>query len=251
VSFDYTFNVRSIGALAIDGVTATVTLPAALTLNSSQVAGGGSCTAGSGGTLNCTLGSIPVQTSRAVTLNLRASQSGTASMTIAIAAPADAVAVNGIDPSADLSVTLSAAPATLTTAGSSQVTARVRHLEGDPAADARLSFELPAGLTVSGVATNNLGCTLAAGTVSCAPRGLAAGASEDVVLTVGSPQTGTRSIRATVAATVGDPVSGNNSAETSLEVSAPPPSGGGGGSLGAGLLLLLSLALGLRCAGRR
>lgn len=258
VAFDYTFNVRSIGALAIDGVTATVTLPAALTLNSSQVAGGGSCTAGSGGTLSCTLGSIPVQTSRAVTLNLRASQSGTAAVSILVAAPADAVSANnsaqvafGIDPSADLSVTLTAAPAAFTTAGSSQVTARVRHLEGDPAADVRLSFELPAGLNVSGIATNNLGCTLAAGTVSCAPRGLAAGASEDVVLTVASPQTGTRSIKATVAATVGDPVAGNNAAEAALEVSAPPPSGGGGGSLGAGLLLLLSLALGLRAAGRR
>lgn len=258
VAFDYAFNVRSIGAVALDGVTATVTLPAALTLNSAQASGGGTCTAGSGGVVTCNLGSIPVQTSRTVTLNLRATQAGTAGVSLAIAAPSDAVAVNntaqvafGIDPSADLSVSLTAAPASFNTSGTSQVTARVRHLEGDPAADVRLSFEFPAGLSVSGVGVNNLGCTLTSGTVTCAPRGLAAGAAEDVVLTVGSPQVGTRLIKASVAATIGDPVAGNNSTETSLEVSAPPPSGGGGGSLGAGLLLLLSLALGLRSAGRR
>ena len=71
------------------------------------------------------------------------------------------------------------------------------------------------------------------------------------MLTVASPQVGSRVVRASVSATLGDPVQGNNVAETSIEVTAPPPSGGGGGSLGAGLLLLLSLALGLRAAGPR
>lgn len=258
VAFDYAFNVRSIGAVALDGVTATVTLPASLTVNSAQASGGGTCSTGSGGTVTCNLGSIAVQASRTVTLNLRATQAGTAGVSIAIAAPGDAVSVNntaqlafGIDPSADLSVALSATPASFNTSGTAQVTARVRHLEGDPVADARLAFELPAGLTLNAVAVNNLGCVATGGAVSCAPRQLAAGASEDVVLTVSSPQVGSRLVRASVSATLGDPVQGNNAAETSLEVTAPPPSSGGGGSLGGGLLLLLSLVLGLRSAGRR
>ncbi len=257
VSFDYAFSVRSIGAVTLDDVTATVTLPAALTLNSAQAGGGGSCTA-SGSTVTCNLGSLPVQSSRTVTLNLRATQAGTAGVSIALAAPADAVSVNntaqvafGIDPSADLAVTLSAAPASFNTSGTSQVTARVRHVEGDPVSDARLVFELPAGLTLNSVGVNNLGCVATGGSLSCAPRQLVAGASEDVLLTVASPQVGSRVVRASVSATLGDPVQGNNSAETSLEVTAPPPSSGGGGALGTWMLLLLSLALGLRASGRR
>jgi hypothetical protein len=250
VAFDYSFNVRSIGAVPIDGVTVAVTLPASLTLNSSQVAGGTSCTRGADGVLSCPVGSLGVQASRAITLNLTGTQAGPAAVTIRLSSPGDAVSANnaaqvsfGIDPSGDLSVALSAAPVSFTTAGSSQVTARVQHLGGDPVSDARLSFTVPAGLAVTAVGTNALGCVLAAGVVSCAATPLVAGASQEVLLTVSSAQPGSRSLAASVGATLGDPVTGNNSGQVSLEVSNPPSSGGGGGSLGFGTLVLLSLAL--------
>ena len=123
------------------------------------------------------------------------------------------------------------------------MTARVQHLGGDAVSDARLSFNVPAGLAVTAVGTNALGCALAAGAVNCAATPLVAGATQDVVLTVSSAQPGSRSLTASVAATLGDPVTGNNSGQVALEVSNPPPSGGGGGSLGLGTLAVLSLAL--------
>ena len=250
VAFDYSFNVRSIGAVPIDAVTVAVTLPPTLTLNASQVAGGGSCTRGGDGVLSCPVGSLGLQASRAITLNLTGTQAGSAAVSIRLSAPGDAVSANntaqlsfGIDPSADLSVALSAAPGSFTTAGSAQVTARVQHLGGDAVSDARLSFNVPAGLAVTAVAANSLGCALAAGAVNCAVTPLVAGATQDVVLTVSSAQPGSRSLTASVAATLGDPVTGNNSGQVALEVSNPPPSGGGGGSLGLGTLAVLSLAL--------
>jgi hypothetical protein len=253
-AFDYTFNVRSIGAITVDGLVATVTLPAGLVANSSAVAGGNPCTP-SGSTLACTIGSLAPQATRAITLNLSAPQAGAPSLAVALASSNDASAGNNngqvtftVDPSADLEVAVAAAPASFLSGGSTQFTATVRHVAGDPVTDARLSFELPAGLTVSAVGPNGLGCALSGATLACSPTALAVGASQSVALTLTATAAGSRNVRATIATALGDPVSANNSAQASVETTVPQVvvsgssgggSSGGGGALGPGSLWML------------
>ena len=262
-AFDYAFNVRSAGQLAVDNVVVTVTLPVALRLNSASATGGASCVTGAGNTLSCTLGALAPQTSRAITLNLTGQAAGTANVGIVVTATNDALTANnsrsvtiGIDPGADLAITLAANPASFTQGGTSQVTATVRHLEGDAVLDARLTFAVPLQLTVTAVGVNALGCVLQNNAVSCAPSALAAGQSQSVALTVSGQQPGSRAVGASVSAALGDPVSTNNTTEVSIETTAPPPAaagggGGGGGSGTPGSLGLLALAIGVRAVRRR
>lgn len=251
-AFDYGFTVRSIGATQVEGVTATITAPASLTLNSAS-AGGTACTIASN-RATCTIGSMAPAANRAVTLNLTGQQAGTATVQFALSASNDAGAYNnsgsvafGIDPSADLAVTLSASPATLTTGASTQLTATVRHVSGEAVPDARLSLTVPAGLTPTAVGSNALGCSLAAGTVTCTPVALAVGASLSVTVTLAADtSTGSRQVSAAVAATLGDPLTADNNTAASVTVQAPAAasgSGGGGGRLSLEDLAALSALL--------
>lgn len=249
-SFDYSFTVRSIGAMQVEGVTTTITLPAALTLNSANVAGTACATTAT--TATCTVGALAPQATRTVTLSLTGQQNGTATATFALAASNDAGAYNnngsvafGIDPSADLAVTLSASPATFTTGGSTQLTATVRHVSGEAVPDARLSLTLPTGLTPTAVSSNALGCSLASGVVTCSPVALAVAASQSVTITLNSSSTGSNQVNATVAATLGDPIVADNSTAATITVQAAAAAGasGGGGRLRSADLALLATLL--------
>ncbi len=254
--FDYTFNVRSVGGATVDGIVVTVTLPTALTANSSAVAGGNPCTP-SGNTLSCSVGSLAPQATRAITLNLTPQQTGAPTLAVALTATNDASAGNNsaqvsvtVDPSADLDVAVAAAPASVVSGSTTQFIATVRHLGGDAVADARLTFDVPGGLAVTAVAVNGLGCALQGAAVACTPSTLAAGATQSVALTLSTSATGSRIVRATITANVGDPNTANNVAQTAIETTAAPQAtaspassgGGGGGSLGLGSLLALLLA---------
>ena len=230
---------RSIGAAQVDGLVATVTLPAGVIANASSIAGGAACTPGAGSTLACSIGSLAPQASRSITLNLTGTQAGSPVLRVALTASNDGTASNNsaqatlpIDPAADLAVTLAAAPSSITIGGSAQLTATVQHLAGDAVSDARLAFELPADVTVSALATNSLGCTLQGGAVSCTATALAAGASQAVTLTLSPTVVGSRNLRATVSTTTGDPASANNAAQATLDTAAAPTAGGGGASGG-------------------
>jgi hypothetical protein len=232
VPFDYSFEVRSAGAASVEGLVATVTLPAGVVANGSTIAGGGSCASGANGTLTCSLGALAAQSTRAITLNLTGQQAGAPILRVALTAANDGVATNDaaqvvltIDPSADLATRLVLAPASIVAGGSAQLTATLQHLAGDPVGDARLAFEVPAEVTVTAVAANALGCALQGGAVSCAPTALASGASQSVTLTVGSVGAGSRNLRSTASASVGDPAPANNLSQAVLEVSAPVTAG--------------------------
>lgn len=255
-AFDYTLTVRSSGALTVEGVAVRLNLPASLTINSSSIAGGGGCTAGVSNSLDCPIGSLAAGTDRSITVNLSAQQSGPLTVSAVVSASNDAVASNNgtqtsftITPSADLDVQLSASPGSFNPGGSTQVTATVRHLDGDAAADARLTVTAPPDVTISAIGANTLGCTLQAGAVSCTTVALASGASGTVALTVGAATLGSRTLNAAITASIGDPVSGNNAAAANIDVVASPASSGGGGGGGALdpiwlalLLLLVALA---------
>ena len=248
-AFDYSFTARSVGTRTVDSVAVTVTVPTALTLNSATIAGGTPCTV-TGSTAACSLGSLAALTNRGITLNLIAQQSGTATANFTVSAGNDAIITNdsgtvafGIDPSADLGVTLSAAPASFLPGASSQITATVRHVSGDAVNDARLTWTVPAGLTVSAVAANSLGCTVLAGAVQCAPSTLAVGGTEAVTLTVTADQVGSRQVSASVSAALGDPVDSNNTAQAQLNVQAAATAGGSGGGGGGGALGVLEISV--------
>jgi hypothetical protein len=250
-SFSYAFNVRSVGAVAVDNVVVTITLPSAFSGGSASVTGGAACTA-AGNVLTCNVGSLATQATRAITLNLASQQSGTFNVSTSLASSNDAASFNNtgqagfvIDSSADLAVSLGAAPTSFVTGGSTQVTATVSHVAGDAVTDAALTFDIPAGLTVSSVAPNQLGCTLLNATVSCTGSALAPGSSQSVVLTLSSQQAASRQVGASVRATLGDPVSGNNAVQLGIETTAPAASasGGGGGGGGGGAIDLLQLLL--------
>ena len=120
------------------------------------MAGGNPCTP-SGNTLSCSVGSLAPQATRAITLNLTPQQAGTPTLAVALTASNDASAGNDnaqvsftVDPSADLEVAVSARPASFVSGGTTQFTVTVRHLAGDPVSDARLSFEVPDGLSGHG-----------------------------------------------------------------------------------------------------
>ena len=256
-AFDYSFNARSVGTRTVDGIAVSVTLPSALTLNSSSIAGGSSCSL-SGSTVSCNVGSLATLATRAITLNLTAQQSGLATANFTVTSTNDAVATNNtgtaafnIDPSADLGVTLAASPASLAPGASTQVTATVRHLSGDAVSDARLTWTVPTGLTLTAVSANSLGCTLQTGAVQCTPSAIAVGATQTVTLTITGDTVGTRQLSAALSASIGDPVSNNNSATAQLDVqtavTVTGSSGGGGGALG---LLELSVLGLLGLAGR-
>ncbi len=262
-AFSYAFNVRSVGAVAVDNVSVSITLPTAFNGGNASVTAGAACTAAAN-VLTCNVGSLPTQSTRTITLNLTTQQSGTFSVTTALTSTNDAVSFNNtgqvsfvIDPSADLSVSLSAAPASFVTGASTQLTATVNHLAGDAVTDAALTFDIPAGLAVSNVAANQLGCTLLNAAVSCTGGALAPGSSRTVVLTMSSQQAASRQVRASVSATRGDPVSGNNAAQIGIDTTAPPASGGGGAFdllqllLLSGFALRVSASAGLRESTRR
>ena len=238
-SFAYTLTVQSIGGVGIDNVNLSINIPASITVNSATVAGGAACTAGAGGALSCAIGTLAAGANRDVNLNLTGSQNGNVTLTATVSGTNDSVSANNsrqatftFTPSADLAVTLSAAPASFTTGGSTQLTANLRHAGGDAVTDALLSFTLPVGLTVTAVGTNSLGCTLQGTAVSCSGTALANGASQSVVLTATAADVGARQVSAAVTATLGDPVSSNNSASVSIDTAAPAAnnSGGGGGA---------------------
>ncbi len=252
-AFDYSFNARSVGTRTVDGIAVSVTLPSALTLNSSSVAGGTSCSL-AGSTVSCNVGSLATLATRAITLNLTAQQSGLATANFTVTSTNDAVSTNNsgtaafnIDPSSDLAVTLAASPASIAPGASTQVTATVRHLSGDAVSDARLAWTVPTGLTLTAVSANSLGCTLQTGAVQCTPSAIAAGATQTVTLTITGDSVGTRQLSAALSTSIGDPVSSNNSATAQLDVQAAVTvtgsGGGGGGGGGGGALGLLELSV--------
>jgi hypothetical protein len=86
-AFVASFTVRAQGDDASSSVTATVNVPAELTVNSAS-ANGGSCSSG-GGSVTCTLGTLAAGDARQVDLNLTASVAGDRALGISIASSND------------------------------------------------------------------------------------------------------------------------------------------------------------------
>lgn len=80
-------NVSSVGGLALDGTTLSITIPASITVDSA-VPTAGTCSAG-GGAVTCDLGSIPGGSSRRIDMSVRGSQNGSFTAAVTLAASND------------------------------------------------------------------------------------------------------------------------------------------------------------------
>lgn len=103
-SVTFAVNVNSVGTLQVIGAIVTITVPAAITVNSA-VPTSGSCSTGAG-TVTCDLGSLPGNSSRRIDFAVRATQSGSFTSTATLASSTDSDARNN---AAEVTFTVAAA----------------------------------------------------------------------------------------------------------------------------------------------
>jgi len=262
-NYSLTFTVRSLGTRTAELVSAAFTIPPSSTLESINAAGGTCASIGS--QANCSLGSLLPGANRTVTLSLTGHAVGTETLIGTVFSANDEAPGNNTvtvqvvtDPIADLAVSLTATPSSLVVGDDTTVTVTMTNTGPATASDARLSIDVPAGLTLGGIEGAGLSCLAGANSVSCSPVALAVDESLSLTLTARAAAAGTRTIAALALSSAIDPDNANNSASVSLTISAsggggspsPPSSGasggGGGGSLSLLWLAALALALGLR-----
>lgn len=262
-NYSLTFTVRSIGTRTAELVSATFVVPPGSSLDAINAAGGTCTNFGAQG--NCSLGSLAPGTNRTVTLSLTGHAIGTETLNAVVFSSNDEAPGNNsvsvevvTDPIADIRVSLTATPASLVVGDDTTVTVTLANLGPAAASDARLSVDVPAGLTIGAINAGGLDCGAGANSVSCNPVALAVDESRSLTVTLRAATAGTRTVSALALSSALDPDSGNNSASVALTIGAaggggvpsPPSSGasggGGGGATSTLLLGLLALALGMR-----
>jgi uncharacterized repeat protein (TIGR01451 family) len=132
-----------------------------------------------------------------------------------------------VDPSADLSLSLSA-PGSVNAGATFDYTLTVSNAGPKAANTLTLTLNLPAGVTYQSASGSGWTCNHSAGTVTCTATSLASGANTTVTVNVTAPaQAGTLTATASVsAASPTDPVPANNSASAGTTVVVLPPTGG-------------------------
>jgi Tol biopolymer transport system component len=122
-------------------------------------------------------------------------------------------------PIADLGVTLTAAPSTISLSTASTLTATVTNAGPSRAGAVTLTLTIPAGLSV---ATVPAPCSRAAGTITCPLGVLAKGAQRTIVVSATGTALGVHTATATVSAAAADPDLSDNTATASVTVTAKP-----------------------------
>ncbi|MBL8113437.1 MAG: VCBS repeat-containing protein, partial [Acidobacteria bacterium] len=165
-----------------------------------------------------------------VTFSLNGDVAGAASLLIAEAPAspflsilAGANVTVGTPPSADLGITLTDSPDPVLIGGNLTYTATVTNAGPDTATSVVVTNAYPAGLVLLSAVPSQGTCTPAGAHVSCALGSIANAGTATVTLVYtvgGSPRVVTNTV--TVTSAVADPVSGNDSATTTTNASAPP-----------------------------
>ena len=226
----YGVTVRNNGPSTVSFATLTDTLPVGLTLVS-VTASQGSC-ADAGQPVTCPLGRIVAGGTATVQVVARvaASFTGTSvtnSASVTSQTP-DANADNNSDAvtttitrSADLSITKTASPTTVTAGTTSTFTLVATNNGPSDASDVVITDPAVTGLEALSASTTQGTCTTTAGTVRCPAGTVANGSSVRVTITARVPATraaGTVTNTAAVTASTADPSTGNNSASAELTV---------------------------------
>jgi photosystem II stability/assembly factor-like uncharacterized protein len=198
----------------------------------------GSCTV-TPGLVICTLGTLNANATTTAQLRVQGMTSGTHVVSAQLLSDSmdtdqDQIASTPVvvQPSADLSMEITAPAGTKTAGTPFQYTATIRNA-GPDTATPRAEFTIAGATITTATATQGL-CLVSGANVSCNPGDIASGASATVTLTVNPAAAGTATAEATVSFPGADATSTNDRATLSSTVEAAPPPSGGGGSSGGG-----------------
>jgi uncharacterized repeat protein (TIGR01451 family) len=230
----YTITVTNAGPNPALNVVLTDVLPAGTTFTSFAAPAGWTCTtppAGSGGTVSCSIASLPVGLSTfTLTVNAPATPGVIVNTAVATSANEGAggnesgtvtTTVNGLS---DLSV-IKNGPATVNAGATVNYTIDVVNTGANPALNVTLTDAMPAGTTfVSGTAPAGWVCVYPAaganGTVNCTLASLAPGTSS-LTLDVAAPSTPGSITNTAVVTSSNDSAPGNESSSATTTVSGP------------------------------
>jgi hypothetical protein len=252
---DLPVTVRSEGTIAVQNVVLTADFLGSVNATAASFAGG-TCTITGGQQVRCDIGTLAPNDTRNIQLALVGSTVGSSRANLQLTAGNDGLADNNrasvllqVAPGADISAAATAAPLDLLVGAATTATVTVRNLGLVAATDTQLTVEIPAGLSLTAVSANNLGCTLSAAAVSCTPSPLAADAVATVTLSLQAAAIGNATLNVAARSSRVDPQSTNNQVALTFSVNSPPPpppaptptNSGGGGHLGIEILLLAGL----------
>ncbi len=258
-SFTATVRVFNGGSDSSGTVALTLAVPASLTLDTASLPA--ACTAATDGAA-CTLGAIAGGSEANLAFQIAAAAADNAADIVATAtATGDAntandagsqrVVVAGVANNVDLSVDVSGA-SPLVDGDDASYTVTVANAGAGTATATELGITLPSTLAY---VSDDGGCSLQGGGLSCPLGDLAAGADGSVVVDVRAQATGSGTIEASVTTSANDTAAGNNSDSLSVTVNAAQASGGGqssgGGGGGGATGLLLASCLAFAAALRR
>ncbi len=184
------------------------------------------------GTLTCNVGTLAANATASVNLVVTSKVAGTITNSASASATesdpdtsnntASADAVVQVPATADLKVTIAAAPNPVQTGQNISYTIKVSNAGPNNATAINLSDTLPANTTFISSTTTQGSCSVAGGIFSCALGDLTTTTTATVTLVLTSSALGTLSNSVNVSATQSDPTTTNNTASTSVTVQAPP-----------------------------
>ena len=210
----YTLTVANEGATNSAATTATITIPAGMTIDTATLPAG--CTA-AGQVVTCNVAALTATTGTvSFPINVTPTQPGAVNVSASVAT------VAGETSTANNSTTLAVAPAgapdlvpTLTGPASPPIGSPSNYVltatnQGNVAStDGSVAVTLPAGMTAN-PATLPAGCTLAGSVITCTPGALAPGASTSWTLPLTPTQAGATNLAVAVTGVTGEANTGNN-----------------------------------------
>jgi N-acetylglucosamine-6-sulfatase len=226
----YTLTVANAGPDPAEEVTVSDALPAGAAFVSAS-ATQGSCEQ-TGGTVDCSLGTLASAASATVTIVVRPTTPGTLSNTASVTSTtADPAPANNSDtettevavPAADLSLNKADSPDPAYVGEDLTYTLTVANAGPNAGQQVAVSDPLPTGVTYVSASASQGSCSQAAGTVDCSLGTLANAASATVTIVVRPTTPGTLSNTASVTSTTADPAPANNSDTETTEIQGARP----------------------------
>jgi uncharacterized repeat protein (TIGR01451 family) len=228
----YTVKVSNLGPNTANNTALTDALPANSSFISSTTTQG-SCGAANG-TFSCAIGDLPLNASATVTMVLSSNTVGTLNNSVSVnATQADPITANNtastsvsvqtpVTPTANLGLTISAAPNPVQIGQNLTYTVNVSNAGPNDATSVNLTDPVPQNATFISSSSSQGSCATNTGTFTCSLGIIKANAAAQVTLVVSSSVAGTITNTANVSALESDPVTSNNTANTSVSVQAAP-----------------------------
>jgi hypothetical protein len=249
VAFDHTATVHNDGVDPASGVTFAAASEQGLEIVAVD-AGGPSCSLAAN-EAHCSLGTVNGGVAHSVTLTLRAPSPGVFALTSHVAAEADDDAT---DNSATVAMTvvagvdlvLSGTAADVALNAQTTIHALLENAADVAATSVAVAATLSAGLRPDQATLAGVACTVAAQTIACPPRALAARGSVTLAVTATGIAPGGQQL--TVGATAGEVerTPADNQLAMAVSVNAPQRSDGGGGAVSWWFVVALLVADGAR-----